>query len=234
MIHPPRSQWKTNTVAPPLGLVELSGSTVSKKTNFAALASAIASVDGNASTTPVTMSSYTPSNTARACPAVAANSWLASDVLPPTPNTTICENMVQASSCVPAAGLSANATASLFGTVCGLDVTACKGISSNATTGEYGAYVMCNSTQQLTNALNTYYSNQKKASTACDFDGQATVVKPTATLIPVNGTSVSQAPALIAAIRPVPVNPAAREVTLACASSSSDGAGLATLSQRTQ
>lgn len=175
----------------PTGLVELSGTTVTKMTDFQALADAVASVNANASTNTVSKASYTPSNTARQCPAVAANVWLASDILPPTPNTTICENMVAASSCVPSASLSANDTASLFGTVCGLSASACDGITANATSGKYGAYVMCNATQQLTNALNAYYVAQKSVASACSFGGKANVVKPSASLLPAPASSSS-------------------------------------------
>lgn len=161
--------------------------------DFSTLATAIAAVDANASDTGINMNSYTPSNTARACPAVQANVWLAAEALPPTPNATLCENMVKASACVPSTALSADADkmSSLFGTVCGLDATACKGITANATTGTYGEFVMCNTTQQLTNALNTYYTNQKKASTACDFSGQAKVVTPSLSASQVGGPSSS-------------------------------------------
>lgn len=189
-----RGGGKTNTgpLPPPLGLVTLSGTQVTKMEDFQPLAEAIASVNANASdTTTISMSSYTPSNVPRACPSVAADFWLASDVLPPTPNTTLCENMVASSACVPSAATAGDADtmASLFGTVCGLDATACKGITSNATTGTYGEFVMCNTTQQLTNALNTYYTNQKKASTACSFNGAAKVVTPTESLLPATSSS---------------------------------------------
>lgn len=127
------------------------------------------------------MASYTATNQPRACPAVQANLWLASDTLPPTPNATLCNLMVESSSCVPSDAVASDATkiGAMFSTICGLDDTACKGIASNATTGTYGEFSMCNATQQLANALNTYYMNQKKASSACDFSGQAKVVTPT-------------------------------------------------------
>lgn len=162
------------------GLVTQSGSTVTPMENFKALATAMTAVNANTSNTGINMNSYTPSNVARACPAVQQGVWLAAEKLPPTPNATLCENMVKASACVPSDALASDADkmASLFGTVCGLDATACKGITANTTTGTYGEFVMCNETQQLTHALNTYYSNQKKASTACDFSGQAKVVTP--------------------------------------------------------
>lgn len=141
----------------------------------------MAAVNANASDSGVTMNSYTATNQPRSCPAVQADLWLASDSLPPTPNATLCELMVESSSCVPSDTVTSDTTkvGSLFSTVCGLDSTACKGIASNGTTGVYGEFSMCNSTQQLANALNTYYMNQKKASTACDFSGQAKVVTPT-------------------------------------------------------
>lgn len=181
---------KTNT-PDTKGLVSLSGTQVTKKEDFQPLAQAIAAVNANASTNTVSMASYTPSNEPRACPAVNANSWLAAEALPPTPNTTVCENMVAASACVPSTALASNADAmaSLFGTVCGLDASACKGIAANATTGTYGAYVMCNTTQKLASALNTYYTNQKKASTACDFNGAARIVTPSETLLPVSSSN---------------------------------------------
>lgn len=176
-----------------IGLVSQSGSNVTPLKDFSTLATAIAAVNANASDTGINMNSYTPSNVARSCPAVQANVWLAAEALPPTPNATLCENMVKASACVPGAALAADATkmASLFGTVCGLDATACKGITSNATSGTYGEFVMCNTTQQLTNALNTYYTNQKKASTACDFSGQAKVVTPSLSASQVGSPSSS-------------------------------------------
>jgi hypothetical protein len=81
--------------------------------------------------------------------------------------------MVSSLSCIANTGLSGNETASLFSTVCGLDNSACNGITSNATTGVYGAYSMCDSYSQLSFAFNQYYSAQNKASTACDFNGNA-------------------------------------------------------------
>lgn len=168
----------------------MSGSTTTQLKDFGTLATAITAVNANISDTGITLSSYTPTNVARACPAVQANVWLANEKLPPTPNATLCENMVASSSCVSTL-TDATKIGALFGTVCGLDATACKGITSNATSGVYGEFVMCNETQQLTNALNTYYANQKKASTACDFSGAAKVVTPSQTQISAPSTGSS-------------------------------------------
>jgi len=63
----------------------------------------------------------------------------------------------------------------LFGQVCGYnDGRPCAGIAHNATTGTFGAYSMCNSTEQLSWAFNAYASSQSNRQQACDFDGAAT------------------------------------------------------------
>lgn len=81
--------------------------------------------------------------------------------------------------CTPKAGISDLAVGELLGTVCGLSTSSldvCAGITANATTGTYGAYSMCNGTQQLAFAMNTYYNGQSSANkaTACDFSGNGT------------------------------------------------------------
>jgi hypothetical protein len=81
--------------------------------------------------------------------------------------------MVKSLTCVPKAGLSGNETADLFSTVCGLDKNACAGINANATLGVYGAYSMCDPYSKLAFAFDQYYQIQSKASTACDFGGNA-------------------------------------------------------------
>ena len=42
-------------------------------------------------------------------------------------------------------------------------------------TGAYGAYSMCDSYSQLAFAFDQYYQSQSKASTACDFGGNAKI-----------------------------------------------------------
>lgn len=160
--------------------------------DFQALVTAIEGTAADTANPSISMSSYTASNVPRACPAVTAGLWEAAEALPPTPNATLCENMVASSACVPSAATTADAEkiGALFGTVCGMDQEACAGITSNAANGTYGAFVMCNPVQQLTHALNSYYANQKKANTACNFDGQANVVTPTeAAITPSSGST---------------------------------------------
>jgi hypothetical protein len=90
--------------------------------------------------------------------------------------------MYDASACVVADSLSSTKYAKLFSTVCGY--TDCSGLTANATTGEYGAYSMCSTKQQLAFALNKYYVEQNRAADACSFAGSATaksVTKATGT-----------------------------------------------------
>lgn len=86
--------------------------------------------------------------------------------------------MSDALTCIPKASISDSDIGDLFAVVCGLgDHSQCDGISSNATTGNYGAYEMCNPREQLGWALNAYYAQQTKAgngASACDFSGSAT------------------------------------------------------------
>lgn len=153
------------------GLVSLKGNTASKLPDFTALKDQLA----KAKPTPTAMSLYKATNTvAQACPATGV-AWAAASSLPPTANSELCDCMVQSLSCVANSGLSGKETATLFGSVCGLDKNACNGIAKNGTTGVYGAYSMCSATQQLSFAMDQYYKTQNKASTACSFGGNAKI-----------------------------------------------------------
>ena len=87
--------------------------------------------------------------------------------------------------CVPSSQVNDDNIGALFSLVCGLSKSACDGIAANSTTGDYGAYGMCNPMQQIGWALNAYYeeaSQSGNAASACDFSGSATsqaAVSPT-------------------------------------------------------
>ncbi|KAJ5419969.1 hypothetical protein N7465_002488 [Penicillium sp. CMV-2018d] len=153
------------------GLVSVVDSTsVSTMSDFKYYSSEIAS----ANPTGVNKASYTPTNTAlRSCPTVGSG-WAAEpSPLPPIADVDLCNCMYDASACVVAGSLSSTKYAKLFSTVCGY--TDCSGLTGNATTGEYGAYSMCTTKQQLAFALNKYYVEQDRAADACSFAGSATV-----------------------------------------------------------
>ncbi len=154
-----------------LGLVSVAHGKASKLPDFTALKSQLA----KATPSFTSSAAYQVTNTvAQACPPTGAD-WGASSNLPPIANAELCECMVSSLSCVADSTLSGNDTATLFSTVCGLDKSACAGITANATTGTYGAYSMCNGIQKLSFAMDQYYQHQKKASTACNFGGGAKV-----------------------------------------------------------
>lgn len=158
-----------------IGLVSIVDSTsVSKLADFTSYSKHIAS----ATPSGVNKASYTPTNTAlQSCPAVDSD-WRATQTpLPPTPNENLCECMSDAAACVVKDSVSSDDYADLFSLVCGY--TTCSGVSSNATTGSYGAYGMCSPKQQLNFLLNKYYTEQNSASSACSFGGSATVTSTT-------------------------------------------------------
>ena len=123
----------------------------------------------------VKMDEYEPENKAAECPGVSKN-WKVADVLPPTPDESLCDCMEQSSACVPAKDLKEKDFGEIFGYICGQDEKACAGIKSDTETGVYGPYLMCNPRQQLAHVLDTYYTNQGSSSSACDFDGSAVKV----------------------------------------------------------
>jgi 1,3-beta-glucanosyltransferase GAS1 len=153
------------------GLVQLSGSSVSKLSDFSYLSSEMASI----SPTGVNMASYTPTNSPQACPALQTGTWEAkSSPLPPAANPQLCQCMVNSLKCVVKASQDQKTFGTLFSQVCGYG-SSCAGIKADAYNGTYGAYASCNSTEQLSFAFNQYYLSQNSASTACDFGGAATI-----------------------------------------------------------
>jgi hypothetical protein len=127
------------------------------------------------------MASYTPSHTANACPST-GTSWSAVPTLPPTPYRRLCACMMDSLSCIANSSVTSSFStsdySSTFQSVCSSDPDVCAGISSNGTTGTYGAFAACNSTELLSWALNQYYQHQNKVASACDANGTAMLVTP--------------------------------------------------------
>ncbi|KAK5130807.1 hypothetical protein LTR08_001641 [Meristemomyces frigidus] len=155
------------------GLVTVSGDTVTPNQDFKNLASQLSKV----TVTGTQMSAYTPSNSAAACPDSASDWSAKATPLPPTPNEELCSCMYQSLGCVVTSDTSTDDYSDLFGTVCGYG-DACDGIAANGTTGTYGAYGMCNSTEQLAYAFNAYYAAQSSVASACSFSGAAATKAP--------------------------------------------------------
>ena len=126
------------------------------------------------------MNDYTPTNTAAAsCPSVGSDWAAVATPLPPTANADACSCMMSTLKCTVKSSVSEKSYADLFGFVCGVqDGKYCAGINTNVTSGgSYGAYGMCNSTQQLAFVLDAY----NKGVGDCDFSGSATAVQAAAT-----------------------------------------------------
>ncbi|TID14196.1 carbohydrate-binding module family 43 protein [Venturia nashicola] len=152
------------------GLVQVSGSTVSKLSDFNYLKAQMATI----SPTGVQASSYNPTNSPQACPAVQSGVWEAkASPLPPVANPQLCSCMYNSLQCVVKSSQAENTYGTLFNQVCGYG-SSCAGIAAIASNATYGAYSACNSTQQLSFAFNQYFLSQNKASDACNFGGAAT------------------------------------------------------------
>ncbi|KAJ5150844.1 uncharacterized protein N7482_010096 [Penicillium canariense] len=163
---------------PSIGLVSVVDSTsVSTMSDFKYYSSEIAS----ANPTGTNKASYTPTNSAlQSCPTVGSGWQAEASPLPPTPDATLCECVYEESACVVSSDVSTSKYGTLLGTVCGY--TDCAGVNGNATTGEYGAYSMCEIKYKLAFALNKYYKEQGKSATACDFSSSATTKATTAAI----------------------------------------------------
>ncbi|CAG8953087.1 hypothetical protein HYFRA_00003282 [Hymenoscyphus fraxineus] len=161
------------------GLVTaINPSAVSTLADYAPLQTQLASAKPNG----VEMGAYNPTNSAQACPPVASN-WNAAEKLPPTPDKGVCACMMSTLACQAKTSIDKESFGPLFAQVCGYDGgKPCANIVRNTTTGVYGAYSMCNATEQLSNAFSTYYASLPAADQAkgCDFGGNATVVKVSA------------------------------------------------------
>lgn len=165
------------------GLVSIVDGEVSTMADYDTLKTRIASADPSSTSS----AAYTPTNSPQPCPAVAGN-WSASNNLPPTPDSSLCDCKYASLSCVPDSGLSVATIGDLMGEVCGYPGSPCVDVVGNGTTGVYGTYSMCNSTVRLAIAIDTYYKAQGSKSSACNFDNQAKVVSPAKA-----GTSCSSA-----------------------------------------
>ncbi|EAW06870.1 glycoside hydrolase family 72 protein [Aspergillus clavatus NRRL 1] len=153
------------------GLVKIDGDKVSTKSDYSYLSEQLAS----ATPSGTKKGDYSPTNSAlRSCPSVNGDWRAAATPLPPSPNGDLCSCMEDSLSCALKDSVGDDKIEDLFETVCGYHV--CDGVTTNATTGDYGAYSVCSPKQQLSYAMNLYYKQQSakgNAQSACDFNGAA-------------------------------------------------------------
>ena len=124
------------------------------------------------------MSDYSVSTTVgRACPTVGAD-WLAASVLPPPVDSDLCSCMYDTLTCVPVSDISDKLMTNTFSYLGGVDGVM-DGVTGNSTSGQYGAYSVCNANQRLAWAMNQYFEKQGSSASACDFNGAATTKSAT-------------------------------------------------------
>lgn len=156
------------------GLVSTSGNSVSTLPDYSFLSKQMQS----ATPSGVNSADYSPTKAVgQACPTVGGN-WQAASALPPAPNADLCSCMYDTLECVPVDDISSKLYQKTFSYLGGEGVI--DGVTGNATTGEYGAYSMCNAEQRLAFAMNRYYLTKgNKQAKACGFKGAATLKSST-------------------------------------------------------
>ncbi|QBM90402.1 X8 domain-containing protein [Metschnikowia aff. pulcherrima] len=146
-----------------------------------------------------------------ACP-LAALTWKASLKLPPTPEKSVCDCVYSSLKCVISDDVDTSDYGDLYGTVCGeID---CSAVSANGTSGTYGLVSFCSDKEKLSYLLNAYYEDQDENSSACDFDGSASLK-----------SSASVASSCSAAVSSVSANAIATGSSGSSASGSSGSSG---------
>ncbi|KAJ5179859.1 hypothetical protein N7492_003069 [Penicillium capsulatum] len=170
------------------GLVSTDGNDVKTLKDFENLSSKMAKISPSA----VNSDKYSVTTTAgRSCPTIGSD-WNAASKLPPSPDANLCSCMYDTLECVPTKS-DAKSIGKTFGYL-GKYEGVMDGVSSNSTSGKYGAYSMCSPKERLAFAMDTFYQKNKgkSGSKACDFDGAATTKKATSA----NGQCTSQMKAI--------------------------------------
>ena len=150
------------------GVVKVTGDKAKKMKNFEALAKAHAKADPK----PVDEADYNIEAEREKCPAV-GKVWKAHEVLPPTPDASLCKCAAAASNCRVKSSTSVKEYKDMFDFICENDKESCSAISGDPEKGIYGAYSMCDIESQLTILLGLYGDKADDASEACDFKGLA-------------------------------------------------------------
>lgn len=152
------------------GLVEVTDNSVSPYPDFTSLRNQLSTIKP----TSTARASYTPSNSAPACPTTQA-SWAAmASPLPPVVNPQLCSCELANLECTITSD-DDEEYESTFDYICGVDGDYCGSIDNNATAGSFGAISGCSPKVQLAFVANQYYIGQNRDSSACNFNGLASV-----------------------------------------------------------
>lgn len=152
------------------GLVSVSGSSVSTLADYSYYSQEMNSISPTLAQSSAAGSSSTQT---LACPS-AASTWRASANLPPTPDKGVCDCLYSSLRCVISDDVKSSDYGDLYGTVCGeID---CSAVSANGTSGTYGSVSFCSDKEKLSYLLNAYYEAQDGHSSACNFDGSASLL----------------------------------------------------------
>ncbi|KAG2129789.1 carbohydrate-binding module family 43 protein/Glycoside hydrolase family 72 protein [Suillus clintonianus] len=171
------SYFPATSVQGQFGMVTIStdGSTVTPSSDFTNLQTqyAAASPPNSPSQSAAGTTSY-PS-----CPQQ-NSTWLASNTLPPTPNFAACQCLENNLSCqfTPTTSNYTAIVGSLLNYACSLIGQAggtCAAISSDGTTGTYGAVSECDPTIMLSYVMSEYYIANGANAQSCSFGGNGTV-----------------------------------------------------------
>lgn len=171
------------------GLVTVKDGEVTPNDDFDNLSKEIA----KATPSGVKMADYSPTNTKAAdCPKTGDDWNAVATPLPPAVNSEACTCMKSTLGCIASDDLDDEDYGEVFGLVCGYeDGKYCAGINRNLTLGPYGAYGMCNTTEQLGWALNQYYIDNPNG--GCDFEGKAVTTAAATTTASACASLIKQA-----------------------------------------
>ncbi|GHJ88206.1 hypothetical protein NliqN6_4608 [Naganishia liquefaciens] len=166
------------------GMVTFGGSDgqqVETSQDFTRLASQLS----NITTGPNIPSESSATVTDGACPTAENSTFQASETLPPTPDEAVCSCLYRTSFSCVVAEVTANKpdiVGALTDYACSLlgssNATAsCDPIAGNGTTGIYGPLSYCSPSVKLSYVFSAYYESQNRRADACDFAGNATILR---------------------------------------------------------
>ena len=162
------------------GLVSVSGNSVTTQPDWQNLKRQFA----NTTSTPTSAPANASSSPSYATCVGGTTNFLASTVLPPTPNPQLC-NCVESNAFSCALNPASSSSPVIIGTLIGQACTyldeqggSCSPIQADGGSGTYGNYSFCTSAQRLEWAMSQYYEATDFNAQSCDFAGNASAKNP--------------------------------------------------------